>query len=169
MMRTETFAFNGNQGMQLPAVLWLPEGEPRAVLHLTHGMTEHVGRYEDFARQLTAHGIAVAGYDLRGHGKNAGNALVASFGENGWEQALQDMRLFFAYIAARFPQIPQHMLGLSTPWVLPTILAVAIPELSTPRWIQPVPLRMAAEIPALGYLHRKLRTRNEPIECPRRI
>ena len=112
-MHTEAFVFKGFHGKELPAVLWLPEGEIRAVLQLTHGMTEHVGRYEDFAGQLTAQGIAVAGFDLRGHGKNPGDALVASFGEGGWEAALMDMHLFFAHIEEKFPGVPHHMLGFS--------------------------------------------------------
>lgn len=112
-MRTETFDFTGYQGAVLPAALWLPDDEPKAILQITHGMTEHIGRYEAFAEKMTAQGVAVAGYDLRGHGRNIGNADVASFGERGWEASLQDMRLFFEYLAMRFPGIPHHMLGFS--------------------------------------------------------
>lgn len=112
-MRTETFDLIGYQRNQLPAVLWLPDNEPKAILQITHGMTEHIGRYEAFAREMNARGIAVAGYDLRGHGKNPGNPAVASFGEGGWEASLQDMRLFFEHLAARFPGVPHHMLGFS--------------------------------------------------------
>ena len=64
-MRTERFVFSGLGGMQLPAILWLPDGEPRRILQITHGMTEHIGRYEAFAETMTVQGIAVAGYDLR--------------------------------------------------------------------------------------------------------
>ena len=112
-MRTEVYEFIGYQGTVLPAVLWLPDDEPKALLQIAHGMTEHIGRYEAFAQKLTAWGIAVAGYDLRGHGRNIGNADVASFGEDGWEASLQDMCLFFEHLAARFPDIPHHMLGFS--------------------------------------------------------
>ena len=112
-MRTEAFDFTGYQRVQLPAVLWLPDGEPRAILQLTHGMTEHIGRYEAFAQVMTSRGIAVAGYDLRGHGRNPGNPGIASFGEGGWEASVQDMRLFFEHLGARFPRLPHHMLGFS--------------------------------------------------------
>lgn len=112
-MTTETFQFSAYNATLLPAVLWLPDTEPKAILQITHGMTEHIGRYEAFAQKMTAQGIAVAGYDLRGHGKNPGNPNVASFGEDGWDASLQNMRLFFDFIAARFPGIPHHMLGFS--------------------------------------------------------
>lgn len=112
-MRTETFDFTGHNGIHLPAMLWLPNNEPKVILQITHGMTEHIGRYEAFAQKMTALGIAVAGYDLRGHGRNPGNPDVASFGEEGWDASLQDMRLFFDFVDARFPGIPHHMLGFS--------------------------------------------------------
>ena len=35
------------------AVEWLPEGAPRAVLQIAHGVSEYVLRYEDFAGYLT--------------------------------------------------------------------------------------------------------------------
>ena len=112
-MHTETFLFSGFGGLKLPAMLWLPERMPQAILQVTHGMTEHIGRYEAFAQKMTSQGIAVAGYDLRGHGRNAGHASIASFGEDGWDASLQDMRLFTQYLAGRFPEIPHHMLGFS--------------------------------------------------------
>ena len=112
-MKKETFDFAGFGGAVLPAVLWLPEGEITGILQITHGMTEHMGRYEDFAESMTRLGIAVAGFDLRGHGKNSGDPQVASFGEGGWEASIQDMRLFFALLRQRFPEIPHYMLGFS--------------------------------------------------------
>ena len=112
-MRTEKFEFSGFGGVKLPAILWLPEGKTERILQITHGMTEHIGRYEQFARTLTAQGIAVAGYDLRGHGRNPGNKDVASFGEKGWEASLQDMHLFFDVLGDRFPGAAHDMLGFS--------------------------------------------------------
>lgn len=112
-MRKETFRFSGFGGIMLPAVLWLPDDEPERILQITHGMTEHIGRYEAFAKTMTAQGIAVTGYDLRGHGQNSGDPDVASFGEAGWEASLEDMRLFFDHLAVRFPGVPHDMLGFS--------------------------------------------------------
>lgn len=112
-MRIETFDFNGYQETVLPAMLWMPDDEPKALLQITHGMTEHIGRYGAFAQKMTTQGIAVAGFDLRGHGKNPSTPNVASFGEDGWEASLQDVRLFFDFLAARFLGIPHHMIGFS--------------------------------------------------------
>lgn len=112
-MQTETFEFEGLNGIMLPATMWLPEQEPKCILQITHGMTEHIGRYTALAQELTGHGIIVAGFDLRGHGRNAGDPNIASFGEGGWEASIQDMRLFFEVLAERFPGLPHYMLGFS--------------------------------------------------------
>lgn len=83
------------------------------VVQTTHGMTEHIGRYEQLAEQLTANGIAVAGFDLRGHGRNPGDTHCASFGEGGWKLSLHDMHLFYLELESWFPAIPHFMLGFS--------------------------------------------------------
>ena len=112
-MKTETFDFAGYSGTNLPACLWMPEGEVKAVLQITHGMTEHMGRYEAFAEYLCPMGIAVAGFDLRGHGRNPGDAEVASFGEGGWTASIEDMQLFYELLEQRLPGVPHYMLGFS--------------------------------------------------------
>ena len=112
-MRTDYFEFNGANNTKLPAVLWQPEGEINAILQITHGMTEHIGRYEAFAEYMTRHGVAVAGFDLRGHGKNPGNQTVASLGVGGWQASIEDMRIFRRLLAERLPDRPHYMLGFS--------------------------------------------------------
>ena len=109
----QCFEFVGHGAIALPAVIWQPEQEIKAVLQITHGMTEHMGRYESLAADLCSRGIAVAGFDLRGHGKNPGNPEIASFGEGGWTASIDDMRLFFTELRSRFPGVPHFMLGFS--------------------------------------------------------
>ncbi len=55
----------------------------------------------------------MAGFDLRGHGKNPGDLEVASFGEGGWAESIEDMRLFYALLQERFSGVPHYMLGFS--------------------------------------------------------
>lgn len=112
-MKTEQFMATGHGGIALPAVIWQPEQEVKSVLQITHGMTEHMGRYASLAAELCSQGIAVAGFDLRGHGKNSGDPEIASFGEGGWAASIEDMRLFFAQLQSRFSGVPHYMLGFS--------------------------------------------------------
>lgn len=112
-MKKECFDFSGYKGVSLPACIWLPEGEVKGVLQVAHGMTEHMGRYEALAETMTPLGIAVAGFDLRGHGLNPGDPEVASFGEGGWEASIEDMHLFFELLWQRFSGVKHIMLGFS--------------------------------------------------------
>ena len=112
-MKTETFTFEGSGRLPLPALLRIPDGPVRAVLQITHGMTEHIGRYDALAEALTACGIAVCGFDLRGHGNNPGDPACASFGAGGWDASLEDMHLFSDVLDARFPDTPRFLLGFS--------------------------------------------------------
>ena len=112
-MKNEQFDFYGHNNAVLPGFVWLPEGDVKAVLQITHGMTEHMGRYDGFAQYLCGRGIAVAGFDLRGHGRNPGDQEVASFGEGGWAASIEDMRLFSQLVERQFPGVPHFMLGFS--------------------------------------------------------
>ena len=61
------------------AVEWLPEGAPRAVLQIAHGVSEYVLRYEDFAGYLTERGFAVVGNDHLGHGLSVSDGAPRQF------------------------------------------------------------------------------------------
>lgn len=112
-MKAKEIKFTGANGVTLPGIIWYPMCSPTMVVQITHGMTEHIGRYEQLADHLTSYGIAVAGFDLRGHGHNPGDNQCASFGEGGWNYALHDMHLFYLELKSRFPNIPHFMLGFS--------------------------------------------------------
>ena len=112
MQETE-FQFAGAQGTELPARLWLPDGQPRLVLQISHGMTEHSGRYDTLAAALAEHGIACAAFDLRGHGRNPGSRTCADMGPDGWERSLSDLQRFCGKLRESFPGVPLGMLGFS--------------------------------------------------------
>ena len=94
-------------------ILWNASEKPKAVLQIVHGMTEHIDRYRKFAEELNRYGIAVAGFDLRGHGVNLSKSGCASFGEEGWEASLEDIQKFSDYLYDQFPDCQHYMLGFS--------------------------------------------------------
>lgn len=51
---------------------WLPEGEPKAVLLIAHGLGEHSGRYMNVVNHFVLPGFAVYALDHFGHGKSDG-------------------------------------------------------------------------------------------------
>ncbi len=61
---------------------WLPEGPPKAVLLLVHGLAEHSGRYENLIGHFIPRAYAVYGMDHVGHGKSDGaRAYVERFND----------------------------------------------------------------------------------------
>ena len=72
MTDRQEFTYPSSDGVhQVHAVLWLPQGAPRGVVQLVHGICEYALRYDPFARFLAEHGFAVAGNDRQGRGHSA--------------------------------------------------------------------------------------------------
>ena len=61
----------GAQGIELFWRLW-EAPDPKSALLLVHGLGEHSGRYDQFARALAEEGTTVFSFDLRGHGHSPG-------------------------------------------------------------------------------------------------
>ena len=87
MVRRE-FTFPSADGKTpIHAVEWVPDGPVRAVVQISHGVAEHILRYEALASWLTERGIAAAGHDHLGHGSSlAPGAPRLYFGPDGsWD------------------------------------------------------------------------------------
>ncbi len=70
---------------------WIPPGPPRGIVQLTHGMGEHLLRYEPLAGELTAAGFVVVGQDHRGHGATAASGQWGVLGPGGWDELVRDI------------------------------------------------------------------------------
>ena len=108
MVRSEFTFLSADGKTPIHAVVWEPETAPVGVVQLSHGVAEHIGRYEPLARFLTEHGFAVAGHDHLGHGASIlPGAPRLYFGPRGsWVWAAEDLRVCREHIRARFPGIP---------------------------------------------------------------
>ena len=116
MENFKEFTFpSSDGGHQIYCSLWLPEGQPRAVVQIAHGISEYVDRYGEFARFLTAHGFAVCGNDHLGHGRTG--RQDSRFGyfaaHDGWTLATADIRRLRQLMGEQFPGIPYFLLGHS--------------------------------------------------------
>ena len=70
-----------------------PDAPPRAVIQIVHGVAEHMGRYEEVSRFLTAHGFLVCGEDHLGHGKTVEDGSYGFFApKGGWDLVVRDVR-----------------------------------------------------------------------------
>ena len=112
------------------AVEWLPEGAPRAVLQIAHGVSEYVLRYEDFAGYLTERGFAVVGNDHLGHGLSvADGAPRLYFGPKGsWNWVVEDMEQLRKLTHEKFPNLPYFLLGHSMGSFLTRTLLFRYPD-----------------------------------------
>lgn len=72
-VRCTSFRENSTDGTdKLYARRWLPPQDTavRGIVLIAHGMAEHAGRYDGFARFLAAGGLAVYAHDHVGHGRS---------------------------------------------------------------------------------------------------
>lgn len=87
----QTFRLTASDGADIHGCYWLPAGEPRAVVVISHGMSEHGARYQVLAQKLVLAGYAVYAHDHRGHGDHA--PLPGWFAEQGgWQRVVDDVR-----------------------------------------------------------------------------
>ena len=92
-----------------------------ACVQLIHGMAEHKGRYDDFARFLAKNGYNVVISDLRGHGKDA-PVLSHIADENGDKLLIEDQRAITAYIKDRFSGMPIFLFAHSMGTIIARVL-----------------------------------------------
>ena len=114
-MKAAPFRLRSADGVELSVRAFLPDGAPRAVLQIVHGMGEHAARYERFAREATAAGWAVYAADCRGHGETAESAaLLGHFADaDGWEKVVGDVHTVRERAAASHSGLPYALLGHS--------------------------------------------------------
>jgi len=88
---------------------------PHAIIQIAHGMSEHSGRYEPFAKMLTTHGYGVIAHDHRGHGETtAPNTFHGHTGPAGsWQHIMGDMLAVNQQVAAQYTGTPLVVFGHS--------------------------------------------------------
>lgn len=110
------FTYLSKDGVtNIHAIEWIPEGEVKAVLQISHGMVEYIDRYDDFARYLNGHGFYVTGNDHLGHGLSVQrDALHGYFHKTkGNEYVIGDIHRLRKITAKKYPGVPYFMLGHS--------------------------------------------------------
>ena len=109
-MNTLSGTFTTRDGTTLYWKAWLPDGTPKAVIHLIHGYAEHIERYGNVVNELVPAGYAVFGNDHRGHGRSQGRrGHVKSF-----QDFIEDERQFYTQVILKeLPDTPYFVLGHS--------------------------------------------------------
>ena len=104
----DKFEFSGGS---LAYRIYEPEGEVRAVVQISHGMCEYVGRYEAYAEHLCSQGIVLAGNDHPGHGESAASVMLvvgsnlSGLEHNNWENNMRFATQLQSYISSIYPTL----------------------------------------------------------------
>jgi len=108
------FTYPAKDGAEIVGYRWDPAGKPRGAVQLTHGMGEHVRRYDALARALTDRGLVAYGQDHRGHGATArSEEELGQLGADGWRQLVTDIDLLVSRIHDEQPGLPLVLLAHS--------------------------------------------------------
>lgn len=91
-----------------------PEGQPKAVLQLVHGMCGYKERFEPVMEYMARNGIVCIASDHRGHGESVKSREdLGYFYSGGYKALVQDMRDVTEWGMREFPGIPYYLLGHS--------------------------------------------------------
>ena len=111
-MQSSTLTLTTPDGTEVFVNRWLPDGAPKAIVQIAHGLAEHSTRYARFAQRLTDHGYAVYGSDHRGHGRTS--SPRGYFGErNGWQTVIDDLHAVTDRAREEQPGLPVFLIGHS--------------------------------------------------------
>jgi len=114
MIQTLEFSYPSSDKIHaIHAREWVPEGRPRGVVQIVHGVAEHIGRYDHVARFLAAHGYVACGEDHLGHGLTAGGKFGYFGPKNGWDLVARDVRRLRELEGEKYPKLPYVILGHS--------------------------------------------------------
>ena len=115
MTRTQNFSYPSADGKStIQAREWLPEGSPRGVVQIIHGISEHMGRYDHVARFLNENGFLVCGEDHLGHGRTVSDGRYGYFAaRGGWDFVVRDIRRLREIEGEKYPGIPYFLMGHS--------------------------------------------------------
>lgn len=110
-MRTDFYYPSYGKGM-IHGCRWEPEGKPKAVLQIVHGIAEYAARYDFFAESMAKEGFLVVAEDHMGHGYSTVDGNLGCF-EGGWFKAVADTHRLLTYTRMENPDIPYILLGHS--------------------------------------------------------
>lgn len=88
--------------------------DPEGIIHISHGMAEHIGRYKWLIKNLNNDGFHVISIDQRGHGKRINTNHKGYFADsNGWKHVINDQRKLVEQTKKKYPHLKQYMIAHS--------------------------------------------------------
>lgn len=101
--------FKGIRDTQIYYHAWLPDGDPKGILIVVHGLAEHSGRYMNLVNHFVPLGYAVYGMDHIGHGQSEGARVYVQR----FEDYTDTLKIFCDMVRQWHPEMPVFLIGHS--------------------------------------------------------
>jgi len=123
-IKREEWSFPASNGEgDIFARAWLIP-DPKALVQIAHGMSEHSGRYEDFAAALCSRGFSIVANDHAGHGRSANGHFGAfAMKPGGFDFMVEDLRRSFERAETQTGKLPRVLMGHSMGSMLAALYA----------------------------------------------
>ena len=114
-MKASEFWLAMDDGAEVFARRFEPDGPVRGALLAAHGVAEHSGRYARLAERLCRDGWALVVPDHRGHGRTAAKSGARGWfaGRSGFFRVVEDLHAFRLGLEAAYPGKPVALFGHS--------------------------------------------------------
>ena len=122
------FWYDSKGAGKIHSCCWTPEGEPRGICQIVHGIAEYVERYENFAEYLNSLGFLVIAEDHMGHGQSVNGGGIRGYFHGGWFTAVEDTYQLLKDTRAGYPQLPYVLFGHSMGSFMTRTLLITHPD-----------------------------------------
>lgn len=119
-MTTNNFYQAMKDGTEVSVMRWIPDGEIKGVVQMSHGMGEHAARYDKMGTIFAEHGFVFCAHDHRGHGRTALKAQEAGKGglghladKDGFNKVVSDLEEVLLSLKADYPNKKAFLIGHS--------------------------------------------------------
>ncbi len=116
IIKTDAYYTSSTAINKIHCQIWLDdEKEHKGVFQIAHGVSEHIERYDEFARFMADKGFIVCGNDHLGHGKSVDSFDDMGFfaEEDGDVRMVDDMHILYNIMHRRYPELPYFLFGHS--------------------------------------------------------
>lgn len=107
------FTFPVRNHTQIHCCQWVPEGKPKAVIQIVHGIAEYAARYDELAKVFTDHGFVVVAEDHMGHGESISQDIPQGCVSGGWAALVSHTCRLLRMTKEQYPNLPYFIYGHS--------------------------------------------------------
>ncbi len=113
-MVTVERVISGYNGKELFLRTWEDVENPKGIVQIIHGMVDHSGRYDHFAKYLNSKGYVVYADDHRGHGETGKKYNEYGYlGEDGFNSVVEDEFIITKIAKSEYGNIPTYIFAHS--------------------------------------------------------